>query len=93
MLTISIEPPHLLTNSGPCIYKNCARKLCYFEHLGEQDEATILDVDEEGQGEYLEVNINQCHLCREQVSSQDDQIDHVRRDHTGWYQEMMDYMA
>ena len=80
--------------SGPCIDKSCSRKLCQFEHLDIQEEdENILDVSEEGHDDYMEVNEKQCHPCRQQFGSKDDQIDHVRRDHIEFHEGMMEFTA
>jgi tRNA U54 and U55 pseudouridine synthase Pus10 len=77
--------------AGSCIYKKCSRKLCQFEHYDEQqEEEHILDVSEEGHDDYMEVDEKQCHLCRQQFGSKDDLIDHVRVDHTDYYEGMIE---
>ena len=83
--------------SGLCQNKNCTRPLCQFEHRDVTLEEVILDVDEEEEteqdDEYFELCAFQCHLCRKHCSSQDDNIDHVRKEHVEYFEEMMEITA
>ena len=77
--------------SGHCLIKNCSIKLCQFE------EEEICDVEEEESNaedeEYPELAANQCHLCRKDCESRDDNIEHVKNEHTEYYEGIVEISA
>ena len=83
--------------SGHCLIKNCSRKLCQFEHSDTILEEEICDVDEEESNaedeEYPELAANQCHLCRKHCESRDDNIEHVKNEHTEYYEGIVEMAA
>ena len=48
------------------------------------------DSDEE---DYLELSDYQCHLCRIQCKSQDDNFEHVRKEHVEYYEGILEMTA
>ena len=77
--------------SKECRFDNCRNKLCPFTHI--DDISVPEDENEEENEEPLELSENQCHICRKQFLSKNDQIDHVSIDHEEYYKGMMELVA
>ena len=69
----------LHAKSSKCRFDECRNLLCPFSH--EDEDENNLDIDEEDHDKELELKENQCHLCRKQFQSKDDQIEHVSKEH------------
>ena len=70
---------------------------CQFEHSDNILEEEICDVEEEESNaedeEYPELAANQCHLCRKDCESRDDNIEHVKNEHTEYYEGIVEISA
>ena len=82
----------LHVKSERCKFTDCRNPLCQFSHNDEKDNLES-DEDEEEFDETADISENQCHLCREQFTSKDEHIDHVRSEHVVYYQGMLEVAA
>ena len=57
------------------------------------EEVTIVDMEDEDQEETLQLNENQCHLCRIQLLTKNDLYNHVEVNHEVYFRGMMDVAA
>ena len=65
------------------------------EHEHEQEDENEYEQDAEIEtieDEYS-LNENQCHLCKMQLTTKDDLMDHVEADHKDYFQGMLEYAA
>ena len=86
----SIGCKFLHTEAAKCRYDDCKNSLCQFSH-------SVIDVvpenDLEDDDADFTPNENQCHLCRKQLLSKDDLINHVKTKHEAYFQGMLDVAA
>ena len=60
---------------------------CKFVHDKHEPDETQTIEDE------YSINENQCHLCRLQLTTKDDLMDHVEADHEDYFQGVLEYAA
>ena len=75
--------------SERCKFENCKNNLCQFSHDGEIDNVS----DDEENDESIDLEVNQCHLCRAQLPSKAALIHHVETNHEEYYQGVLEAAA
>ena len=87
----SIGCKFLHTKSAECRYVDCKNSLCQFSH------SKVTEVEPESDFEDSDAdfnpNENQCHICRKQLLSKDDLLNHMKNQHEAYFQGMMDVAA
>ena len=91
LMRIYIGCKFLHLESDECRFDNCKNQLCQFLHTEVSEDN--LECDEECSDNSYELNENQSHLCRKQLMTKDEHIDHVRTEHVVYYQRMLDVAA
>jgi hypothetical protein len=83
MHTDKTQKCHYFSNNQFCPFAEVG---CKFSH----DDETV---EEEDDDEYYKLNENQCHLCKEQLTTKDELWEHVERIHVEYFQGMLEMAA
>ena len=87
----SIGCKFLHTKSAKCRYVDCKNSLCQFSH------SKVIEVDPKSEFEDSDTDVNpnenQCHICRKQLLSKNDPLNHAKNQHEAYYQGMLDVAA
>ena len=72
-------------DSDQCRAITCTRNLCPNKHdvriVDEDIIEDVVDTDSEDQDDNFQLEENQCHICRKQLLSKDEFLDHVKDEH------------
>ena len=83
--TIKTRKCKFFLNKEPCPFSDIG---CKFVHDHNQDD----DIESIEDDDY-NINENQCHLCKLQLSTRDEVMDHVEAEHKDYFQGVLEYAA